>query len=135
MCAAIVLSAGVCGCGGPSNPAAEKAAVASAEAWLALIDDGKYAESWDASAALFRAAVPKDRWESQLTALRKPLGKTLSREVTSKRYRTTMPGGPDGEYVVIQFAASFEKKKSAVETVTPMREEDGTWRVSGYYIK
>jgi hypothetical protein len=45
-----------------------------------------------------------------------------------------LPGAPDGEYVVIQFESSFEKKKSAVETVTPMLEKDGKWRVSGYYI-
>jgi hypothetical protein len=46
-----------------------------------------------------------------------------------------LPGAPDGEYVVIQFEASFEKKKAAVETVTPMVDEDGEWRVSGYYLK
>jgi hypothetical protein len=48
---------------------------------------------------------------------------------------TSLPGAPDGDYVVIRFATSFEKKKSAIETVTPMRERNGTWRVSGYYIK
>jgi hypothetical protein len=36
---------------------------------------------------------------------------------------------------VIQFATSFENKQSAVETVTPMRDSDGTWRVSGYYVR
>jgi hypothetical protein len=36
---------------------------------------------------------------------------------------------------VIQFRASFENKKSAVETVTPMKDEDGQWRVSGYFMK
>jgi len=46
-----------------------------------------------------------------------------------------MPGAPDGEYVVIQYETEFEKKASAVETVTPERDKNGTWRVSGYYIK
>ena len=46
-----------------------------------------------------------------------------------------MPGAPDGEYVVIQFETSFENKKHAIETVTPMMDKDGTWRVSGYYIR
>ena len=44
-------------------------------------------------------------------------------------------GAPDGEYVVIQFSASFAHKKSALETITPMLEKDGKWRVSGYYMK
>jgi hypothetical protein len=57
--------------------------------------------------------------------------KTLS----SKTYMTSLPGAPDGEYVVIKFETSFQNKKSAVETITPMREKDGKWRVSGYYIK
>jgi hypothetical protein len=26
-------------------------------------------------------------------------------------------------------------KATAIETVTPMKEDDGTWRVAGYYIK
>jgi len=42
---------------------------------------------------------------------------------------------PDREYVVIQFASSFANKAAALETVTPMKDADGTWRVSGYYIE
>jgi hypothetical protein len=31
--------------------------------------------------------------------------------------------------------ASFEKKKEAVETVTPIQDGPRGWRVSGYFIK
>ena len=34
-----------------------------------------------------------------------------------------MPGAPDGQYVVIQFETSFQNKKSAIKTVTPMFEK------------
>jgi hypothetical protein len=37
--------------------------------------------------------------------------------------------------VVLQFDASFEHKASGVETVTPTKDVDGQWRVSGYFIK
>jgi hypothetical protein len=47
----------------------------------------------------------------------------------------TLPGAPDGEYVVIQYQTAFQNKKSAIETVTPMLDKDGHWRVAGYYIK
>ena len=70
-----------------------------------------------------------------MKSVRKPLGQNLSREVNFKKYTTSLPGAPDGEYVVIQFTTSFSHKKSAVETVTPMLDTDGKWRVSGYYIK
>jgi len=53
----------------------------------------------------------------------------------SAKYKTTMPGGPDGEYVVIQFETKFENKEKAIETITPMKGEDGKWHVSGYFVK
>ncbi len=114
---------------------AEKQAVAAAEPWLALVDDGKYAESWDAAAEYLKKAITKDDFVKSLNAARKPLGKLKSREIKSKEYRTSLPGAPDGQYVVIQFKTSLENKKSAVETVTPMLDKDGKWRVSGYYIR
>ena len=66
---------------------------------------------------------------------REPLGKLIERKLKSTQYTTTAPGAPDGQYVIIQFNTSFENKKNAVETVTPMKDKDGKWRVSGYYIK
>jgi hypothetical protein len=114
---------------------AEKLAVASAEAWLALVDEGKYAESWKQAAAYLKKAVDQERLVQSLSAARKPLGAVKSRKLKSKQYCTALPGAPDGEYVVIQYSTSFENKKKAVETITPMREKDGKWRVSGYYIK
>ncbi len=106
-----------------------------ATAWLALLDDGKYDESWDMASSLLRNAVSKERFAQQLAAARKPLGKLIARELKSAQYTTHLPGAPDGRYVVMQYAASFENKKSAIETLTPALEKDGTWRVSGYYIK
>jgi hypothetical protein len=113
----------------------ENKAVAAAETWLGMVDAGSYAESWDQAAAVFKGGMTKDRWVASLNAVRAPLGKMISRTVTSKSYTKSLPGAPDGEYVVIQFSTSFENKKSAVETVTPMLDKDGQWRVSGYYIK
>ena len=117
------------------EPDKAKAALSSAEAWLSLVDEGKYSDSWNEAAGYFKGAIKEERWQETLQAVRKPLGKVISREVKSKSYQTSLPGAPDGEYVVIQFETSFENKKSAVETVTPMTDKDGKWRVSGYFIK
>jgi hypothetical protein len=113
----------------------EKAAVISTEKWLNIVDAEKYAESWKGAAELFRNSVKQEQWEQSLQAARKPLGKLISRKIKTMTYATSLPGAPVGEYVVIQFESSFEKKRSAVETVTPMLEKDGKWRASGYYIK
>ncbi len=53
----------------------------------------------------------------------------------SAQYTRTLPGAPDGDYVVIRCETAFQKKKSSVETVTPMKDKDGIWRVSGYFIQ
>lgn len=113
----------------------EKEAQSAAEAWLALVDAGNYAQSWNDAAAYFKKAVDQPGWEKQVDAVRAPLGKLTSRTLKSANYATSLPGAPDGEYVVLQFDASFQNKKSAVETVTPMKEPDGRWRVSGYFIR
>ena len=113
----------------------EKAAEQAAISWLALVDSGNYAQSWQEAASLFKAQVSKDQWEKMVASARGPLGSLVSRKLASARYTTQLPGVPDGEYVVIQFDSSFEHKKSAIETVTPMLDKDGQWRVSGYFIK
>ncbi len=114
---------------------AEKKAIEASHAWLKLVDNGQYAKSWETAAEIFKNAVSQEQWNQSLSTARKPLGKPIKRTVKSKRYMTSLPGAPDGEYVVIQYETSFENKKASIETVTPMLEKDGTWRVSGYYIK
>ena len=78
---------------------------------------------------------PGSNGSSRSSGVRAPLGKLVSRELASKQYATELPGAPDGEYVIIQFATSFENKKTAVETITPMLAPGGSWKVSGYFIK
>jgi hypothetical protein len=110
-------------------------AQSAATTWLALTDAAKYGPSWDEASSLFKAAITKANWESALKGARTPLGTLKARKLRAATFTRTVPGAPDGEYVVIQFDTQFENKAAAVETVTPMREKDGSWRVSGYFIK
>ncbi len=110
-------------------------AKAAAIQWLELVDSADYAETWERSAGLFRTAVPKTDWESTIRSVRMPLGAVESRKLKATEFTRSLAGVPDGEYVVIQFETRFANKTAAVETVTPLKEKDGSWRVSGYYIK
>jgi len=109
--------------------------VAAAESWLSLIDGLKYRESWQTAAPLFQRAVSAEGWSTAAARARTPLGRLTSRRLRSAIYASSLPGAPDGRYVVIQFDAAFEKNAQAVETVTPVQSDDGTWKVSGYFIK
>ncbi len=113
----------------------EKQAVESAKSWIKLVDQGKYSDAWDVAAEYLKNAVSKEDFAKSLGTARKPLGSVKSVELKSKQYATSLPGAPDGEYVVIQFKTAFQNKKSAVETITPMLDKDKKWRVSGYFIK
>ena len=121
------------GAHGQGDP--EKAATAAATAWLSLIDDGRYAEGWKQASKYFQGVVSEPQWVSSLGGARRPLGKLVSRSLTGAVSRNTVPGAPDGHYVIMQFEASFGQKKSAVETVTFLREADGAWKAAGYYIR
>ena len=118
-----------------AGQAQEHTAVRQAESWLSAVDSGRYEESWEDAASYFKQAVTREQWLGSMNAYRKPLGAMLQRRFRSAQYATSLPGAPDGEYVVIQYVTAFEEKKEAVETITPMLDEDGQWRVSGYFVR
>ena len=62
-------------------------------------------------------------------------GKVESRQLKSATYTTKIPNVPAGEYVVIQYETKFDRAPGMIETVTPMLEKDGKWKVSGYFVK
>jgi hypothetical protein len=127
---AVVVAGGVLAADNPQD-----AAQAAAVSWLKLVDNGDYPASWEQAAKVFKGAVQQADWSKMAGGVRTPLGKLVSRKLKSREYTEKMPGAPDGKYVVIQYDSVFEHKPSAVETVIPMADPDGVWRVSGYFIR
>jgi len=118
-----------------ANEDAVSKAKDAAQGWLALADTGDGARTWQAGAANFQAVVTQEQWTRALTAVRTPLGAVKGRTLKEATFTKTLPGAPDGEYVVIQYATAFENKPSSIETITSMKEKDGSWKVAGYFIK
>ena len=122
---------------------AEQAASTTAENWLALVDAGDYAESWNQTSSLsktgihtrwlFKPASSDQQWQSGLADLQAQFGRAVSRNLKSKQYAEELPDEPEGEYVVLKYQTSFERLKG-VETVILMKENDGAWRVSRYCV-
>lgn len=113
----------------------EEAAVNAAQQWVALVDAGKYAESWDQSAQLFRDSIRRVDWVKSLEMVRAPLGNVIARKVRRTAHVTSLPGVPEGDYLIIEFDTAFDNRAAALETVTPARDAQGNWRVAGYYIR
>jgi hypothetical protein len=112
-----------------------KAGVAAASAWLKLVDHRKYAESWQDASSFFRTEITEDHWEDRINEVRTPLGPVVSRELTITEPATSLPGSPDGHYLVLQYKSSFTQKKAAIETVVMMLDQDGHYRTVGYFIR
>ncbi len=113
--------------------ASDPKAINSATTWLKVVDAGNYAESWSQSGPMFQRQLSTQEWEKALTRVRSPLGKTLTRRVKTSSERNSLPGAPDGEYVVVDIETSFQNKKAALETVTVQKSGD-QWQVVGYFI-
>ena len=79
--------------------------------------------------------MSKADWQNALQQVRLPLGAAGNRSLMGSIYQTDLPDAPKGEYVVIQYKTEFAGKNQFIETITPMLDKDGKWRVSGYFIK
>ncbi|HCU25543.1 MAG TPA: hypothetical protein DF383_11060 [Deltaproteobacteria bacterium] len=112
-----------------------KVAEQAAGTWLTLIDAEKYPEAWKDYSSSFKEKMTQAQWEGQIKSARGILGKLIDRKLKNSTAAQSLPGVPDGNYVVVQYDTNFEKKKSALETVTVILEKDGKWAVAGYYIK
>jgi Protein of unknown function (DUF4019) len=131
----LVLSLSCCGIAVHAEDNFAQGATAAAETWLGHIDAGDYAGSWHEASAYVQGAITEQAWVASLTRVRTPMGPLLSRQLKQVQHTQSMPGAPDGDYVVMQFDTRFEHKQAAVETVTFLQEKQGAWKAAGYYIK
>ena len=111
-----------------------KSATQSISTWLTVVDSGAYSKSCASTGSLFQKQVSDSQWVDALNKARKPFGSMISRSVKKAEYMTSLPGVPDGEYVVAVFQTKFKKKKNAQETTTAVYEND-SWKIVGYFIK
>ena len=114
-----------------ANPAPGSSA---SKEWLTIIDAGKYGESWQKADLFFKSQLSQKKWDSALTEIRTPLGKVTSRTELSAKEYSSLPGVPDGEYLVVQFQTDFQNKKASTEILT-LSKSSGQWRTVGYFIK
>lgn len=118
----------------PSTPAdaakPNAEVVDAARQWLALVDQGRWDDSYRATGSAFRKLNTAQVWTDISEKVRTPLGALISRTLLSEQ---NLPAPPYG-YEVVKFRARYANKADAVETVT-LEREDGAWRVVGATIE
>jgi hypothetical protein len=112
-----------------------KTIIAVSEQWLKKLDDGMYSHGYDDGSAHLKTQVTLEKWLENMNAFRKPLGKPGARKEINMYYEQNMPGSPEGEYVVVQYGTVYLQRDVIIETVVLIKEPDGVWRASGYFMK
>lgn len=122
----------------PSPPLTPGAAAAKPDAevmdaarqWLALVDQGRWDDSYRVTGTSFRKMNTAQVWADASEKMRASLGAVISRTFLSEE---NLPAPPYG-YEVVKFRARYANKADAVETVT-LEREDGAWHVVGMIIE
>ena len=110
------------------------AATNAAKAWVALVDQGNFAQSWTDSSGLMQARISQADWAKAAQPVHDQLGPVVSREPAGVDMMKALPGAPDGDYAIVHFKTKFAKKAEAKETVTMMMD-GGKWKSAGYFIQ
>ena len=105
------------------------AAASAAEAFLVMIDESRWADSYAATGAQFRKANTLTVWTDVSKRVRAPLGKVLTRNLVTNEY---VPAPPQG-YQLVKFASTYADGTNQIESVS-LEWEDGAWRVVGIVI-
>lgn len=112
------------------QPPAATEVVDAAKRFLELVDQGRWEDSYRATATVFHHLNTVQTWAAVSEKVRTPLGPVRSRTLLSHE---EVPAPPHG-YDMVKFRTSFaNRQEDAVETVT-LDREGGTWRVVGVTI-
>ena len=120
---------------GQSQEETINAAKNSAESWLAMVDAGGYRASWERTGKYFKNQMSEEQWQAALRSARSALGSLKIRNLKDTTTTTSLPAAPDGNYVALQFDATFWNEQKVVETVTVIQEPNGIWAIVGYFIR
>lgn len=101
----------------------------TAREWLALLDQGRWDESYEATATIFQTLNSGETWSALSEQVRAPLGDAKSRVLVEHESVKPLPN--DAE--VIRFRTSFANRGEMTETISLVRE-DGAWKILGYWI-
>ena len=111
-------------------PSEDTEVVSAARQWLAFIDAHDWEASWTATGKQFRDLNSKEQFAEMAESVQPKLGATLSRTFLSQEF---VPAPPSG-YEMVKFRTEFGEKPDTIESIA-LQQEDGKWRVVGYWLK
>ena len=113
---------------GPHTEEILKKDVDNASAWLTLVDNGQYEESYRQLAYSTQSAYTREDWLGILTLCRQNIKKTGSRTYISMNYVM-------GVDKTIQFDTVFNNNQHMTETLILLKQNDASWKVARYTLE
>jgi len=132
---ALLCSAALVGQTPVDTAATVAAAEQAAQDWLAIVDKGDIAKSWDEGALVFQIAVTQEKWVQAVKSARGAFEPFGARRRIMARYTTEPPNAPPGKYVILQYSTNVSGGRQVVETVVPVLDGKRGWRGPGYWVR
>jgi len=101
-------------------------AAKAAEAFLKLVDEGRWADSYAATGAEFRRINTLKTWSDVSAKVRPPLGKVLTRDIVGNEF---VPAPPMG-YRLVKFRSTYANGAQQTESLS-LAWENGAWKIAG----
>lgn len=114
----------------PGSPEATAAVTASATKAIACLDSHATGGCWDRASRHFKQDVTRQKFTSQLAAMRARSGLPQNRNVRSVGFMADVPGYPRGEYARAVYETTFSRAK--LEERLLLFKQEGEWVLSGY---
>ena len=127
--------AALTGCqgGGDSAEKSKADATNAASQWLAMLDQGKYADAWNGAADAIKKMGNQQQFAQVMRAQREPMGKLTSRALEASQYAKNPQNFPPGEYVELKYKTSLDNAPSGEELLQLVKTSDGSWKVGAYF--
>lgn len=114
---------------------ATRKAVATAEAFLALMDADKYDDAWETASESLRSSASKEIWRAQFSQVRMQIGTSRVRKLMDGKDAPKTVNRPEGEFLLVKYSTSFSKVPNLIESLPLKMEKDGQYHVAGYMIR
>jgi len=115
------------------DPGDAENAGAVAEQFLALLDNGSYAESWSLHAKVIEGDLNQDKWTALTSGLRGVAGTLEVRSLQSSVYTEALPEVGAGQFFLRDYLTRFSNVQAGERVVLAKQEEE--WRIAGYFMQ
>jgi len=101
--------------------------VPAVDAFVAAVDEKRDDDAWAMTAARFREATQREKFDGLTSLVRTVMGRCTSKKLRNLNTRQALGGGTTSNLV---FAATFEKGDGTI--TVDLEQEAGVWKVLGW---